>query len=138
MAERLGMEHFRKCACLSFVQQFLCPARNRCQCTIGLQMACAGRVSRSCSKQTMHSLTPWPYQPGLPQSFGWAVEHDAFHARVGSIPAVFEAAAEDMGQSKVTAGVVRAVWNKLLPGLLQVRCAMAVMLCAQGYLQLPV
>ena len=59
---------------------------------------------------------------GLPmQSFGWAVAHDAFHARVGSIPAVFAAAAVDMGRSSVTAEVVRAVWDKLLPGLLTVR-----------------
>ncbi|KAK9840969.1 hypothetical protein WJX81_003405 [Elliptochloris bilobata] len=52
------------------------------------------------------------------QSFGWAVQHDAFHARVGSIPAVFAAAAVDLGLSSVTAEVVRAVWDKLLPGLL--------------------
>ena len=54
------------------------------------------------------------------QSFGWAVAHNAFHARVGSIPAVFAAAAVDMGRSSVTAEVVRAVWDKLLPGLLTV------------------
>ena len=86
----------------------------------------------------MRSQEPWPDQPVLAQSFGWAVEHDAFHARVATIPAVFEAAAMDMGQSKVTADVVRAVWDKLLPGLLRVRCPLGAMLCAEGRLWLSV
>ena len=66
------------------------------------------------------------------------MEHDAFHARAATIPAVFEAAAMDMGRSQVTADVVRAVWDKLLPGLLQVRCPLAAVLCAEGCLWLPV
>ena len=59
---------------------------------------------------------------GVPeQSFAWAVENDQWHARVGSIPMVFAAAAADMGKEKVDAEVVRAVWSRLLPGLLEVR-----------------
>ncbi len=49
------------------------------------------------------------------------MQHNAFYARVGSIPAVFAAAAVDLGCSSVTAEVVRAVWDKLLPGLQTVR-----------------
>lgn len=68
---------------------------------------------------------------GLPmQSFDWAVAHNAFHARVGSIPAVFAAAAVDLGRSSVTAEVVRAVWNKLLPGLLTVRKHQTDIICS--------
>lgn len=55
------------------------------------------------------------------QCFGWAVENDAWHARVASIPKVFAAAAADMGRSEVEAEVVKAVWDRLLPGLLEVR-----------------
>lgn len=77
-------------------------------------------------------------QPVSAQSFGWAVEHDAFRARAATIPAVFEAAAADMGQRRVTADVARAVWDKLLPGLLQVRRPLAAMLCAEGRLWPPV
>ncbi|CAG9461995.1 unnamed protein product [Pedinophyceae sp. YPF-701] len=52
------------------------------------------------------------------QGFKWAIENEAYHARVASIPRVFEAAAVDMGKEQVDADVVRAVWNKILPGLL--------------------
>ncbi len=55
------------------------------------------------------------------QSFGWSLEHKAYQARVASIPAVFDAAAADLGGRGVTQRVVRAVWEKLLPGLLQAR-----------------
>lgn len=64
------------------------------------------------------------------QRFGWAVHHNAFRARVGSIPAVFAAAAVDLGRSSVTAEVVRAVWDKLLPGLLTVRKHQTDSICA--------
>lgn len=52
------------------------------------------------------------------QGFKWAVEHASFQARVDSIPALFQAAAQDLGAPGVDLGVVAAVWDKLLPGLL--------------------
>ncbi|CAI6006826.1 unnamed protein product, partial [Closterium sp. NIES-65] len=53
------------------------------------------------------------------QCFRWAVDNNCFHARVASIPHVFNAAAEDMGKAHVDAEVVTAVWNRITPGLLQ-------------------
>ena len=54
------------------------------------------------------------------QSFRWAVDNDKWQARIGSIPQVFAAAAKDMGCSAVDRAVVKRVWERLLPGLLQV------------------
>ena len=54
------------------------------------------------------------------QNFKWAVDNDKWQARVGSIPQVFAAAAKDMGCSAVDKGVVKRVWDRLLPGLLKV------------------
>ncbi len=51
-----------------------------------------------------------------PQGFRWAVDQDRWHDRVASIPAVFEAAAADLGAPAVDSRVVRAVWERLLPG----------------------
>lgn len=61
------------------------------------------------------------------QNFGWALEHQQYHARCASIPDVFEAAQADLDTKSesdesesdaLTPRVVRAVWEKLLPGLL--------------------
>lgn len=52
------------------------------------------------------------------QSFAYAVERGCFQARVASIQDVFDAAAGDMGCENVTAEVVRAVWQRICPGLL--------------------
>ncbi|KAF5833335.1 Alpha/Beta hydrolase protein [Dunaliella salina] len=52
------------------------------------------------------------------QGFGWAIHHNAFQARVDSIPLVFEAAARDMSKPAVDAEVVTSVWSRLLPGML--------------------
>ncbi|CDF33598.1 unnamed protein product [Chondrus crispus] len=53
------------------------------------------------------------------QSFGYALEKGCFHARVESIRDVFEAARDDMGRSEVCGEVVRAVWDKICPGLVE-------------------
>ncbi|CAL8472161.1 g11703 [Coccomyxa elongata] len=53
------------------------------------------------------------------QGFRWAAENDSWHARVGSIPRVFAAAAADLGKPAVDAQVVMAVWNRIMPGLLE-------------------
>ncbi|EFN52898.1 hypothetical protein CHLNCDRAFT_9217, partial [Chlorella variabilis] len=61
------------------------------------------------------------------QHFGWAVQQQQYHGRVGSIPLVFQAAAADLAQqqqqgtaagAEVSPEVVAAVWEQLLPGLL--------------------
>ncbi|KAL4438723.1 hypothetical protein ABPG77_006327 [Micractinium sp. CCAP 211/92] len=72
------------------------------------------------------------------QYFGWAVRESLYHARVESIPLVFQAAAADLAlqlsaaaaarqqppgsscSGDVTPEVVTAVWNVLLPGMLEV------------------
>jgi hypothetical protein len=46
----------------------------------------------------------------------WAIQQEQYQGRVGSIPAVFDAAAADLGRPGVDAAVVEAVWRKLLPG----------------------
>ena len=48
------------------------------------------------------------------------MENDTWHARVGSIPRVFAAAASDLGKPAVDAEVVRRVWGRIMPGLLEV------------------
>lgn len=58
------------------------------------------------------------------QHFGWAVRQRRYHARVESIPGVFEAAQADRGQPAdhraADPGTVTAVWRTLLPGLAEV------------------
>ena len=54
------------------------------------------------------------------QGFAWAMNNDSWHARVGSIPRVFAAAASDLGKPAVDAEVVMAVWDRIMPGLLEV------------------
>jgi poly(3-hydroxybutyrate) depolymerase len=49
------------------------------------------------------------------QHFGWAVAHGKYQGRVDSIPAVFAAAAADMGRPTADEEVVAAVWRRLLP-----------------------
>ena len=50
------------------------------------------------------------------QSFRYALEHDAWHARAGSLAPLMAAAAADMGRA-LDAEVVRAVWAKIAPGI---------------------
>lgn len=52
------------------------------------------------------------------QCFGWAVINDMWHARVQSIPHVFEAAMVDLGKSAVDAEIVASVWRRIAPGLI--------------------
>ncbi len=55
------------------------------------------------------------------QGFGWAVQNRSYQERVASIPRVFTEAAQSMNGSKatVTPEVVAAVWDRLLPGMLE-------------------
>jgi dienelactone hydrolase len=50
------------------------------------------------------------------QHFGWALEHDAWHARAASLGPLFDAAVHDL-RRPLDAHVVRKVWEKLLPDL---------------------
>lgn len=56
-----------------------------------------------------------------PHLFRYALENDCFHGRVSSLPILFAAAAKDLDpeRQRITSAVVRAVWDKLLPGLLE-------------------
>lgn len=52
------------------------------------------------------------------QSFRYALENDQYHARVESIPYIFQYAAKEMKKESIDAEVVAAVWQIILPGLL--------------------
>jgi hypothetical protein len=68
------------------------------------------------------------------QGFAYAVEHNEWHARVGSLQPVFDKAAEDLSlqpaevreiraisnpSAEVTSAVVAAVWDKINPSILR-------------------
>jgi dienelactone hydrolase len=52
------------------------------------------------------------------QSLRWTLEHDVWQGRAGTIRGAHEAAAKDLGESAVNARVCRALWNKVVPGIL--------------------
>lgn len=52
------------------------------------------------------------------QSFRFSLEHDKWQGRAKTIAAVHEAAAKDLGEPAVNARVCRALWSKLIPGIL--------------------
>jgi fermentation-respiration switch protein FrsA (DUF1100 family) len=52
------------------------------------------------------------------QSFRWSLEHEEWQGRAKTIWAAHEAAAQDLGEPAVNARVCRALWTKLLPGIL--------------------
>jgi dienelactone hydrolase len=52
------------------------------------------------------------------QSFRWSLENDRWQGRARTIGAAHEAAARELGESKVNARVCRALWNKIIPGML--------------------
>jgi len=51
------------------------------------------------------------------QGFQYAIDSNAFGARVDSIRPVFEAAQADLGRGEIDGAVVAAVWDKITPGL---------------------
>lgn len=53
------------------------------------------------------------------QSFSYAIDTGCYEPRVASIQAVFDAAAADMDTPHITREVVRAVWARICPGLLE-------------------
>jgi pimeloyl-ACP methyl ester carboxylesterase len=52
------------------------------------------------------------------QSFRWSLENDKWQGRANTIKAAHEAAAKDLGQPMVNQRVCRALWGKVIPGLL--------------------
>lgn len=53
------------------------------------------------------------------QSFSYATDNMCFEARVETIKSVFDSAAADMNEERVSCDVVRCVWNRICPGLLE-------------------
>ena len=51
------------------------------------------------------------------QSFRWALEHDAWQSRVGTIQAAVHGAAKDAGAAAVDAAVVRIFYDRVVPGI---------------------
>jgi dienelactone hydrolase len=52
------------------------------------------------------------------QSFRWSLDHDKWQGRANTIKAAHEAAAKDLGEDKVNAKVCKALWDKVIPGML--------------------
>jgi dienelactone hydrolase len=52
------------------------------------------------------------------QSFRWSLENDRWQGRARTIAAAHEAAAKDLGEPMVNAKVCRALWGKVIPGIL--------------------
>ncbi len=51
------------------------------------------------------------------QSFRWGLDNDQWQGRANTIRAAHEAAAKDLGEPKVNQKVCRALWNKVVPGI---------------------
>jgi dienelactone hydrolase len=52
------------------------------------------------------------------QSFRWSLDHDKWQGRANTIKTAHEAAAKDLGEPAVNQKVCRALWNKVIPGIL--------------------
>ncbi len=52
------------------------------------------------------------------QSFRWGLDHDRWQARANTIRLAHERVAGELGQPKVNREVCLALWNKVLPGIL--------------------
>ena len=52
------------------------------------------------------------------QSFRWSLENGQWHGRAKTIQAAHDAAAKDLGETAVNAKVCLALWNKIIPGIL--------------------
>jgi dienelactone hydrolase len=52
------------------------------------------------------------------QSFRWSLDHEAWQGRAATIKGAHDAAAKDLDHERVDAEVCRALWNKIIPGIL--------------------
>jgi pimeloyl-ACP methyl ester carboxylesterase len=65
------------------------------------------------------------------QSFRWSLENDRWQGRANTIKAAHTAAAKDLGEAEVNARVCRALWHKVIPGILdRFDCPSMLRLCA--------
>src|SRR6185503_8481100 len=48
----------------------------------------------------------------------WSIENEKWQGRAGTIKLAHEAAAKDLGEPVMNARVCRALWNKVIPGIL--------------------
>jgi dienelactone hydrolase len=65
------------------------------------------------------------------QSFRWSLENDRWQGRANTIRTAHETAAKDLGEEKVNRKVCRALWEKVIPGILdQFDCPSMVRLSA--------
>lgn len=53
------------------------------------------------------------------QCFRWSLENEKWQGRANTIKAAHEAAARDLGEAAVNARVCRALWSKVIPGILE-------------------
>ena len=53
------------------------------------------------------------------QSLRWSLDHDRWQGRARTIAAAHEAAARELGEPEINARVCRALWNKVIPGMLE-------------------
>ncbi len=51
------------------------------------------------------------------QSFGWALDHDAWHSRIGTVQSAFDAAAKASGVTKPDAAFVRRFYDRVATGI---------------------
>ena len=51
------------------------------------------------------------------QSFEWALEHNAWQSRVGTIQSAVEGAASELGKSTIDAPLVRQFYRRVVPGI---------------------
>lgn len=51
------------------------------------------------------------------QSFGWALDHDAWQSRIGTIQLAVDTAAKESGNAKVDADFIRKFYARVAPGL---------------------
>jgi dienelactone hydrolase len=52
------------------------------------------------------------------QSLRWSLDHEQWQGRASTIRAAHEAAAHDLGEPQVNSRVCRALWSKVVPGIL--------------------
>jgi hypothetical protein len=52
------------------------------------------------------------------QSFRYSLEHDEWQGRANTIKQAHDAAARDLGEAMVNQKVCRALWSKIIPGIL--------------------
>jgi dienelactone hydrolase len=65
------------------------------------------------------------------QSFRWSLENDQWQGRANTIKAAYTQAAKDLGEPAVNQKVCRALWSKIIPGILDdYDCPSMLRLCA--------